>query len=118
MKVLIIDDSPTESHVAKGFLTRNGFDVILADNAEQGLKLAEHESPDAILMDIVMPGMNGFQATRHLTKNEQTANIPVIILSSKNASTDKMWGMRQGAIDYLTKPVNEKELVNRLRNLV
>jgi twitching motility two-component system response regulator PilH len=115
MKVLIIDDSPTEAHIIRGYLEKNGFEVITADTAETGIQMAQEHQPDAILMDVVMPGMNGFQATRHLTKDATTSSIPVIILTTKGAETDRVWGMRQGAMDYLVKPVEENDLVGRLK---
>jgi twitching motility two-component system response regulator PilH len=118
MKVLIIDDSPTEAHVVTGFLTRQNIEVLVANNAEDGIKIAQQELPDAILMDVVMPGMNGFQATRFLTRDPQTSHIPIIILTTKGAETDRVWGMRQGASDYLVKPVEENELIGRLNALV
>ena len=118
MKVLIIDDSPTEAHVVKGYLTKHGMEVLVAHDAESGIKLAKEEQPDAILMDVVMPGMNGFQATRYLTKDAQTSNIPIIILTTKGAETDRVWGMRQGAMDYLVKPVEENELIGRLNSML
>ncbi len=118
MKVLIIDDSPTEAHVVTGYLSKHSMEVIVAHDAEEGIKMAKQELPDAILMDVVMPGMNGFQATRHLTKDPVTANIPIIILTTKGAETDRVWGMRQGAMDYLVKPVEEADLIGRLNSLL
>ncbi len=110
--VLIIDDSPTELHLFQEMLGRNGFDTLVADNGEEGLKIAKSEKPDCILMDVVMPGMNGFQATRKLNKDPVTATIPVIIITTKDQETDKIWGMRQGAVEYLVKPIAERELVS------
>lgn len=118
MKVLIIDDSPTEAHVIKGYLARHDMEVLVAHDAEEGIKEAKEHQPDAILMDVVMPGMNGFQATRYLTKDPQTSSIPIIILTTKGAETDRVWGMRQGAMDYLVKPVEENDLIGRLNSLL
>ena len=118
MKVLIIDDSPTEAHVIKGYLAKHDMEVLVAHDAEGGIKLAKEEQPDAILMDVVMPGMNGFQATRFLTKDPQTATIPIIILTTKGAETDRVWGMRQGAMDYLVKPIEENDLIGRLKSML
>ena len=118
MKILIIDDSPTEAHVIKGYLIRHKMQVSVAHDAEEGIKLAKEEQPDAILMDVVMPGMNGFQATRFLTKDPQTSNIPIIILTTKGAETDRVWGMRQGAMDYLVKPIEENDLIGRLNSML
>lgn len=114
-KVLIIDDSPTEVHVFKNWLEKNDFDVLTAESGEQGLATARAEAPDAIIMDVVMPGMSGFQATRQLSKDPATSGIPVVIVTTKDQETDRIWGMRQGAVDYLTKPVSEDQLVGKLK---
>jgi len=112
--ILIIDDSPTELHLFQNMLEKNGFDTLVADNGEQGVRQATVSKPDCILMDVVMPGMNGFQATRKLSQNPVTASIPVIIITTKDQETDKIWGMRQGAVEYLVKPVSEKQLVSMI----
>ena len=109
--VLIIDDSPTELHLFQNMLEKAGFETLVADSGEEGLKAARAARPDCILMDVVMPGMNGFQATRKLTRDPKTADIPIIIITSKDQETDKIWGMRQGAVEYVVKPVADKELV-------
>ena len=109
--VLIIDDSPTELHLFQTMLEKAGFGTLVADSGEEGIKTAKASLPDCILMDVVMPGMNGFQATRHLTRDPATAAIPVIMITNKDQETDKIWGMRQGAVEYVVKPVQEKELV-------
>ena len=116
--ILVIDDSPTELHLFQNMLTRNGFEVLVADSGEEGLRQAKSSRPDCILMDVVMPGMNGFQATRRLTKDADTARIPVIMITSKDKETDKIWGMRQGAVEYLVKPVAEKELVAKINSVM
>ncbi|KPK38660.1 MAG: chemotaxis protein CheY [Gammaproteobacteria bacterium SG8_47] len=117
-RILIIDDSPTEIHVLSGILNKNGFDVLTANNGEDGIATAKREKPDLILMDVVMPGMNGFQATRSLTKDPDTEAIPIIIVTTKDQETDRVWGLRQGAKDYLPKPVEESELVNKIKALL
>jgi len=116
-KILIVDDSPTEIHKLKTILARHGHDVLVADSGESGVSLARQELPDVVLMDIVMPGMNGFQATRQLTKSKETSHIPVIIATSKDQETDRMWGARQGAKAYLTKPVSEKQLLSAIEQV-
>lgn len=113
-KVLIVDDSPTELHMFQGMLEKNGFDVLLADSAEEGIRQAQMSHPDCILMDVVMPGMNGFQATRKLTQDSGTRDIPVIMITTKDQETDKIWGMRQGAVEYIVKPVAAGDLVARI----
>lgn len=111
-KILVVDDSPTEMFQFKELLEKLGHEVITADNGLDGVKMAVDEQPDVVLMDIVMPDMNGFQATRQIARGPETKHIPVIIVSSKNQETDKVWGQRQGAAGYITKPVNTQELVN------
>ena len=111
-QIMIVDDSPKDAHVLKSMLEKNGFDTLMADSGDQGIEKARLEKPDLILMDIVMPGLNGFQATRQLTSDPKTADIPVIIVTSKNQEVDKVWGMRQGARNYVTKPVSEKDLIS------
>jgi len=110
--VLIVDDSPTEQHVFCKALGRKGYDTVVANDGEEALSLAEKVKPDVIVMDVVMPGMNGFQATRQLSKNPATADIPVVIVSGKGQETDRIWGLRQGAAQYLVKPVESSELVH------
>ncbi len=109
--VLIIDDSPTELHLLQNMLEKNGFDTLVADSGEEGLRHAGASHPDCILMDVVMPGMNGFQATRKLSQDPNTSAIPIIMITTKDQETDKIWGMRQGAAEYLVKPIEEKQLV-------
>jgi twitching motility two-component system response regulator PilH len=114
--ILIVDDSPTEVHVFKTMLEKNGHVVSVAVTGEEGIERAKEIVPDLVLMDIVMPGINGFQATRQLATNDITANIPVIIVTTKDQETDKVWGIRQGAKDYIVKPVKEKDLIDRVNS--
>jgi twitching motility two-component system response regulator PilH len=114
-RILIVDDSPTEMHVLKTMLEKNGYQTLSANNAEEGIAKSKSEKPDLILMDVVMPGTNGFQATRQITKDPETASIPVIIVTTKDQETDKVWGLRQGAKDYLTKPVDESSLIVKVK---
>ncbi|NND58843.1 MAG: response regulator [Gammaproteobacteria bacterium] len=116
--VLIIDDSPTEVHVMKTALEKHGFDTTSAASGEEGLDQARAANPDLILMDVVMPGVNGFQATRELSRDPRTANIPIVIVTTKDQETDRIWGLRQGAVDYLVKPVSETELVSKAREVI
>ncbi|QKT04256.1 response regulator [Ectothiorhodospiraceae bacterium 2226] len=117
-RILIVDDSPTELHVLKGILEKNGFEVLSATSGDEGVAKASSEKPDAILMDVVMPGLNGFQATRQITKNADTAHIPVIVVTTKNQETDRVWALRQGAKDFLTKPVSEADLIQKIKTLL
>lgn len=114
--ILIVDDSPTEVHVFKTMLEKNGHQVHVAESGEAGIEKAKEVKPDLVLMDIVMPGINGFQATRQLATIEETAHIPVIIVTTKDQETDKVWGIRQGAKDYIVKPVKESDLIARVKS--
>ncbi len=116
--IFIVDDSPTEVHVLKAMLEKSGHTVDSADNAEAGIEQITAKMPDLVLMDVVMPGMNGFQATRALTKAPATENIPIIIVTTKDQETDKMWGLRQGAKDYITKPVDEVVLIDKIKAIL
>ena len=109
--VLIVDDSPTEVHVIRTYLENNGFETDAAGDGDEGLQKARHLKPDLVIMDIVMPGMNGYQATREMARDPETADIPVLMVTTKGNETDRIWGLRQGASQYLVKPVNDKQLV-------
>lgn len=109
--ILIIDDSPTEIQKLSSILIPKGYKVSIAESGEDGLAEAKSLKPDLILMDVVLPGLNGFQATRSLSKAAGTQNIPIIIISTKDQETDKLWGIRQGAKAYLVKPVSEAALL-------
>lgn len=114
-KILVVDDSPTERLALHEVLTRHGYEILTAENGEEAIAKSKTEKPDLILMDVVMPGMNGYQATRTISRNVATRNIPIIMCTSKGLETDKIWGMRQGAYDYLVKPVDHIELLARIR---
>ena len=113
-QIMIVDDSPTDTHLLKKMLEKNGFNTLTATNAGEGIEVARREHPDLILMDVVMPDMNGFQATRKITSTAGTEHIPVIMLTTKDQETDKVWAMRQGAKDYIVKPVQEKALIEHV----
>jgi twitching motility two-component system response regulator PilH len=117
-RVLIIDDSPTETYKLTTMLEKNGHVVLTADNGEAGIALAQKELPDLVLMDVVMPGLNGFQATRQLSKLSETAHIPVIIVTTKDQQTDRVWGMRQGAKAYLSKPITNDVLMSAIAEVM
>jgi twitching motility two-component system response regulator PilH len=116
-RVLIVDDSKTQCHVLSDMLQRNGYVAFTAENGLEAMSKADEIQPDVILMDVVMPGTSGFQATRSISKNEGTKHIPIIICSSKGQETDKIWGLRQGARAYLVKPVIEAELLQTIAAL-
>jgi twitching motility two-component system response regulator PilH len=113
-KVLVVDDSPTDQQYLRELLSKSGYEVILASGAEEALAKAKSAPPDLILMDVVMPGLNGFQATRQLTQDVATKHIPVIICTTKNQETDRVWGLKQGAKDYVMKPIDEAELLQKI----
>lgn len=116
-KILIVDDSPTERHFLSDLLTKAGYDVIVSDNGEDAIVKARQQRPDLILMDVVMPGLNGFQATRAISRDPETKGIPVIMCTSKGQETDKIWGMRQGARSYIVKPVRKDDLLTKIAAL-
>jgi len=117
-RILVVDDSPTETHRLVTTLARQGHQVLTASSGTDGVSMASEEQPDVILMDVVMPGINGFQATRQITRNDETRHIPVVIISSKNQDADKVWGERQGACGYLTKPVDDRTLISTVNGLI
>ena len=116
-KILIVDDSPTERQYLNEILVKGGFDVVTSDSGEDALAKAKMLKPDLILMDVVMPGMNGFQATRAITRDAATKDIPVLICTTKSQETDKIWGLRQGAADYMVKPVQPDELLAKIASM-
>ncbi len=115
--VMVVDDSPTERFFLTDILQRNGYAVLSANSGEEGVAMAKRDKPDLILMDVVMPGLNGFQATRMLNRDEETKSIPVIICTSKGQETDRVWGLRQGAVGYLVKPIVAEELIAKIKAL-
>lgn len=117
-RILLIEDSPTDTAVLTQLLERNGHQVLTAGSAEDGIDVCRRERPDLVLMDVVLPGMNGFQATRALSRDEATRDIPVVIVSTKGMETDRAWGMRQGARGYLVKPPSESELIGSINGLL
>jgi twitching motility two-component system response regulator PilH len=116
-KILVVDDSPTDRQYMLETLAKKGYQVVTAENGEDAIVKAKVELPDLILMDVVMPGLNGYQATRQITRDDATKHIPVIMCTSKGADTDKIWGMRQGANDYLVKPVDAAQLLAKIAQL-
>ncbi|MCF6289303.1 MAG: response regulator [Proteobacteria bacterium] len=110
-RILIVDDSPSQLFGMQKIIEKMGHEVLSATNGDEGVRTAKEQIPDLILMDVVMPELNGFQATRKISREERTSHIPIIMVTTKNLQTDKVWAMRQGAKDYLVKPVTEKTLV-------
>jgi twitching motility two-component system response regulator PilH len=116
-KVLIIDDSPTERYFLTDILVKAGYSVSTSENGEGIINKIKADKPQLILMDVVMPGQNGFQVTRLITRDLETQDIPIIICSSKGLETDRIWGLRQGARDYLVKPIDPRELLAKIAAL-
>jgi twitching motility two-component system response regulator PilH len=116
-RILVVDDSATERHMLKDMLTKAGYDVLSSENGEDAIAKARLLKPDLILMDVVMPGLNGFQATRAISRDPVTQSIPVIMCTSKSQETDKIWGLRQGAKDYVVKPVDRDVLLAKIASL-
>ena len=116
-KILIVDDSPTDRQFLSDMLAKSGFNITTAESAEDAMHKVKQSRSDLVLMDVVLPGQNGFQATRALTRDEATKGIPVILCTSKGQETDKVWGMRQGARDYIVKPVNPADLLAKIAAL-
>ena len=116
-KILVVDDSPTERYFLTDILVRNGFSVSTAESGEEALLKVKTDKPQLILMDVVMPGQNGYQITRAIAKDPETQNVPIIICTSKGQETDRIWGLRQGARDYIDKPVDPQELLSKIAAL-
>ncbi len=116
-KILIVDDSPTERYFLTDILIKNGFSVSTAENGEEAIIKIKADKPHLILMDVVMPGQNGFQVTRAISRDPETQDVPIIICTSKNQETDRIWGLRQGARDYVVKPVDPQELLAKIAAL-
>ncbi|WP_292998961.1 response regulator [Nevskia sp.] len=117
-RVMVVDDSPTDKEFLKAALTRAGHSVFEATSGQDALALVRTLKVDCVVMDVVMPGMNGFQATRTMTRDPATAAIPVIVVSSKSQETDRVWALRQGAREYIVKPVQEAELVGKVQHVL
>jgi twitching motility two-component system response regulator PilH len=109
-RILIVDDSPSQLMGIRRIVEKLGHEALTAEDGAAGVEVAKRELPDLILMDVVMPNLNGFQATRSISREPTTKHIPVILVTTKDQETDRMWGMRQGAKAYLTKPFSEDEL--------
>jgi twitching motility two-component system response regulator PilH len=116
-RILVVDDSPTERFFLSELLVKNGYLVSMAESGEEAVAQAKQTLPDLIVMDVVMPGMNGFQATRMISKEEATKHIPVIMCTTKGQETDRVWGLRQGAVDYVVKPVVAEQLLTKIKAL-
>lgn len=115
--ILIIDDSPTDVRVFTTLLERAGHKVDSVNNAEEGIERVRAELPALVIMDVIMPGMNGFQATRTLTRDPVTKDVPIVMITTKSMETDRVWGLRQGARDYVVKPVDTDDLMAKIKAL-
>lgn len=117
-KILVVDDSPTERFFLADLLAKRGYTVITAENGDEAVAKTRAEQPNLVLMDVVMPGQSGYQVTRALSRDPSTQAIPVVICTSKSNETDRIWGLRQGAREYLTKPIRPDELLTKIAGLV
>jgi twitching motility two-component system response regulator PilH len=117
-RILIVDDSATQVYSLRKILMKHGHEVLVAGDGVEGVQVAKAELPDLILMDVVMPKLNGFQATRQLTRDTATRHIPIIMVTTKDQETDKIWGERQGAKRYITKPVDENYLIKTINEVM
>jgi twitching motility two-component system response regulator PilH len=117
-EILIVDDSKPQAKAIALMLERNGHDAVIVDNGRDGIELAKKTLPNLVLMDVVMPDLNGFQATREITRNPSTEHIPVVLVSGKSQETDRLWGTRQGAKGYLVKPIDETVLMETIEKLI
>ena len=115
--ILVVEDSPSELELISHFLNESGYKVIKATGGTEALKKLELEKPDAIITDVVMPGMSGFELCRSLKKNPETQKVPIVICSSKNQEIDRLWAMRQGADAYDTKPYTREELLRAIKSV-
>ncbi|MEB3178159.1 MAG: response regulator [Nostocaceae cyanobacterium] len=113
--ILIVEDSLSEMELMSHYLKESGYNVIQARGAKEALERALELKPDLIVTDVVMPGMSGFELCRSLKKNPATAKLPIVICSSKNQEIDRLWGMRQGADAYLTKPYTREQLLRAIK---
>ena len=117
-RVLIVDDSPSQLVGMKRIIEKLGHDILTAEDGALGVEAAKREQPDLILMDVVMPNLNGFQATRSITREPTTQHIPIVLVTTKDQETDRVWGMRQGARAYITKPFSESELADMIQQML
>ncbi|MFM8467790.1 MAG: response regulator [Oxalobacteraceae bacterium] len=116
--ILVVDDSPTERHFLSELLSSYGYQVSTADNGEAALSCIRTNLPHLIIMDVVMPGQNGFQTTREISRDPSTQHVPIIICSSKHQETDRIWGIRQGAREFMVKPVDPTQLLKKIASLL
>ncbi len=117
-KIMVVDDAPADLQNLKNILTKGGYQVIEVTSGQDSISKAKAEKPDAIVMDVVMPGVNGFQATRQISKDPATSAIPIIVVSAKNQETDRLWAMRQGAREYVVKPVKDADLLSKVKQVL
>lgn len=117
-RIMVVDDSPADLQSLKGILQKGGHEVIEVRSGQDSIARAKAEKPDAIVMDVVMPGVNGFQATRQISKDPETGAIPIIVVSAKSQETDRVWALRQGAKEYVVKPVKDADLLAKVKQLL
>ena len=117
-RILIVDDSPSQLMGIRRIVEKLGHEIVTAEDGASGVEVAKNTMPDLILMDVVMPNLNGFQATRSITREPSTKHIPIVLVTTKDQDTDRVWGMRQGAKAYITKPFSESELADMIQQML
>ena len=117
-RILIVDDSPSQLMGIRRIVEKLGHEALTAEDGAAGVEAAKRELPDMILMDVVMPNLNGFQATRSITREATTKHIPIVLVTTKDQDTDRVWGMRQGAKAYNTKPFSESQLADIIQQML
>lgn len=117
-KILVVDDSPTERFFIADLLSKRGYTVVTAENGDEAVDKVKAERPSLVILDVVMPGLSGFQVARALSRDPETQGIPVILCTSKSNETDRIWGLRQGAREYVVKPIKPDELLTKVADLV
>ena len=117
-RILVVDDSPTILHVMSKMLSKGGHEVVTSADGQEAVRVAVEEPPDLVLLDVILPKMTGYQVCRRLKSTPQTEHIPIVMLTSKTRDKDKQWGLKQGADEYVTKPVEEHALLDAIGRLL
>ena len=117
-KILVIEDDPSSLRLTQYILKNKGYEVLTAPNGLEGLRKAQSENPDLVILDVMLPGIDGFEICSHLRADPQTARLPILMLSAKARAADKAVGLKAGADDYLSKPVAPSEILSKVENLL
>ena len=117
LTILVVEDTPSTRDLICNYLRKSGYQVVEANNGKDALTKALNQKPDIVVTDVIMPEMNGFELCRSLKKNPDTQNLPIVLCTSKNQNIDRMWGMKQGANIYLTKPFTEEQIIQAVKSV-